>query len=382
MTKLTQRLVILLFPMALALPAASILLPTEPTEIENRRLEAPEVSFDRLDEPRFYRELGAYIRDANPVRALLIRGGTGIDYHLFGDSPNPLSAVVGREGWLYQRKQFEVLCEGDPRNAETNLLALVRAIQDTGADVVYTVAPSKFTVVPDYLTEDQARLAACGLESASSLRALLSEEAEPGYVDSWALFSSMRSLGIDPYFKTDTHFNYVGSVPWMQALITAIEPGIWEPGSVQNLGDIQFGGNIALTLGLESSEVVRHVVVDRGLPRDPVERLHDRFGEFHFSTQRYRAPEGSDTAVIEGRAVVLADSFMDIPAPSLVQYFRDITIMDWRSQDSIDYFLEQAHGADIVIIETSNEGIFQRFGSRDLVEYFLDHAETNLGSSE
>lgn len=382
MRRITKRLVTVLFPLALVMPAASILIPVEPVEIENRRLEAPAVSPDRLLDPRFYREIGAYIRDANPVRTLMIRAGTGIDYHLFGDSPNPLATLVSDDGWLFRREYMEELCEGSPVTAVANLRALIGEIESTGATVVYTVAPAKFTVVPEYLSDDQARLAACGLESAQLLRTTLASEAEGGYVDGWALFSSMRALGIEPYFKTDTHFNYVGSVPWMQALITAIRPEIWDPDAVRSEGVVKRIGNIATQIGLDVPEEVRRVIIDRGVPRTPVEQLHDRFSATRTATQRYQAPIDLDVPLIEGRAIMLADSFIDIPAPSFVQYFEDITIMDWRSQASINYFLELAHTADIVLIETSDHGSLGRFQSSDLLDTFRASQTSPAGSDE
>ncbi len=58
---------------------------------------------------------------------------------------------------------------------------------------------------------------------------------------------------------------------------------------------------------------------------------------------------------------MLKDSFMDLPAPSLSQYFADLTIMDWRDPASIQFFLKQAHEADVVLIEISEESILSRF---------------------
>ena len=374
MTPLTKRLLIVLFPISLLIPSASLLLPVTPSEIDNRRLVAPEFSFEVLFDPLFYKEWLAYVRDANPVRELLIKVGVGLDYHLLNESPNPGEVLLGDEGWLYRRRTFDNLCDQSVVNVVSQLEALVTEIESHGGLVVYTVVPHKFAITPEFLKSDQLVLASCGMEGDKRLRAELAATAHPGYVDSWVLFESLKENGTEPFFRTDTHFNYRGSIPWMQALLTKIEPGLWDPDAVIDQGSVDFEGNLAKIIVPGVTEKTSKSIIDRGLNREPAEQLHDRISLTETATESYRA-DAVGVPLIEGETVMLRDSFMNLPAPSFAQYFRDISFMDWRSDDSVSYFLQRARHAEVTLIEIAAEAIFPRLTDDTLVHAFRGSAE-------
>jgi hypothetical protein len=375
MKPFTKRLLILLFSVSLVLPAASMLLPVEREEIDNRRLIVPEVSLRALTDPRFYLEAVAYVRDANPVRAGLVKVGAGVDFYLFDESPNPNEVLLGTDGWLYRRQLLKDFCDRPADRVVSNLTALVREIESEGATVVYTMGPPKFAVHPEHLRQEQLRLATCGIEGSDRMRDELATRASSGYVDGWALFEDLRDEGIETYFLTDTHFNYLGSIPWMEALVSAIDPDIWEPEAVVDNGTVAFEGNLAALILPGLTEEVRQLIVDRGLPRQPAERLHDQRSIDRSSTERYRARGTELPPLIESETVMLGDSYLILPTPSLVQYFRDVTVMDWRSDESVAYFLERAHSADVVVIELAAESLYERFADDSLAREFRDLGE-------
>ena len=361
MNRVTTAFVTIVFWVAVLIPSASALLPIDPAEIENRRLVLPEISIQNLMSPTFYRDALIYVRDANPVRAWLIKTGSSLDLSVFHDSPQPQRVLLGEEDWLYGRKSIEGLCQGSPETAASNLISLAEELALGGTTVVFTVAPAKFVVHPEHLTEQQARLAKCGLETSSRLRNMLAANAPAGSVDSWILFESVKREGAVPYFQTDSHFNHEGAMPWIEMLVSEIAPHIWDSDAVVDVGITTKVGNLMGILGLAIPEESRELLVDRGLPRTPAIQKHQRFSQSHSATEQFLAPSGTQAPLISGKAVMLKDSFMDLPAPSLSQYFADLTIMDWRDPVSIQFFLEQAHEADVVLIEVSEESILSRF---------------------
>ena len=360
----TKRLVAVLFSIILFLPAVSILLPVSVAEIENRPLERPEFTVDRLLDTNLYRELLRYVRDANPVRTRLIWLGAGLDFWVFDDSPDPSRVFKGRDDWLFFRKTIVNACSTEPEAVVENLEAFVMQLEEEIETVVLTIAPSKYTMQPEWLTADQFRLIGCARAASERLRQLLADATFEHYVDGWALFERVKNAGIQPYFRTDTHFNFEASIPWMKALIDEIAP-IWDPSAVRTLGTVDFQGNLMSFLGLPLPEQVQEVVVDRGITPEVVTILP---GD---TAATYRVPEDVNAALIEGSAVIVGDSFMVLPRPSLVQYFREVTVLDWQrggaQAAAFDAFLDVAFLADIVIIEVSEMDVWPLFADQSFL---------------
>ena len=357
-----KRLVAVLFPLVLFLPALSILLPVGVTEIENRRLEPPEFTVDRLLDPSLYPEVLRYVRDANPVRTRLITLGAGLDFWVFDDSPDPLRVFKGREDWLFFRRTIDEGCSTEPEVVVKNLEAFVMRLEEDIGTVVLTIAPSKYAIHPEGLTADQFSLIECARANSERLRQLLADATFEHYVDGWALFERVKNSGLEPYFRTDTHFNFEASIPWMKALIDEIAP-IWDPSAVQTLGTVDFQGNLMSFFGLTLPERVQGVVVDRGITPEVVTILP------RDTASTYRVPEDVDAALIEGSAVIIGDSFMILPRPSLVQYFREVTVFDWQ-KGAVEASLDAAPLADIVIIEVSEMDVWPLFADDSLLRTY------------
>ena len=362
MRPLTKRLLAILFPISLVLPSASVLLPITPVEIENRRLEFPEISIERLIEPGFYQKAFEYVRDGSPMRVWLVKLGTGLDYWVFDDSPNPTEVFKGRDDWLFFRETVDNACSEPPDVVAENLEMFASRLAEDVPTVVVTVAPSKFVVHPEHLTEAQMELTRCGHEASQELRALLASSRLAHYIDSWAIFQRLKEEGVQPYFRTDTHFNYEGSIPWIQSIVGELAD-IWDPSAVEDQGHHDFVGNLMRFLALQYPERVKNVIVDRGLQRQPIA------GDL-FTTRRYRPSVSDETPVIEEQTLVIGDSFMRLPEPSLVQYFRNITVMDWGDPASVRDFIIEAPSSDIVIIEVSELDIWSTFADTRLLEMY------------
>lgn len=362
MRPITTRIVSAAFLLMLILPPLSILLPASATEIENRPIEFPEVTGDRLFDLGFYRQAFAYVRDANPVRTALIRAATSLDFSVFDDSPNPTRVFKGSDDWLFFRETVDQGCSAPPDVVAKNLQSFVARLAQDVETVVVTVPPSKYTIHPEQMTPAQFRLTECARNASDRLRAHLADWSFEHYVDSWTLFTQAKADGMQPYFRTDTHFTFEASIGWMKALIDEIGP-FWDESATRNEGPMDFDGNLMTFLALTMPERVDHHVVRREVTMDVDTSLPGR-------ATRYRLSGGDDVALVPGRTIVIGDSFMVIPEPSLVQYFEDATVLDWRQPDAVDYFFAQAPSADTVIVEVSELDIWQLFGNEDLLDRY------------
>jgi len=229
--------------------------------------------------------------------------------------------------------------------------------------VVLTVAPSKFVIHPEHLTAHQVELTECARVAGERLRALLGAGEIGSYLDAWDLFEKEKTAGMQPYFRTDSHFNFEASIPWIEGLVGLIEGDIWDPNAVRDLGETDWQGNLMVFIALRQPERAREVVVDRGFDRGTVE------GETELDVRRYRA-ESQTVPLIRGDTVVVKDSFMNLPEPSLAQYFSTVTMLDWRSPEIFAEIEEWVPNADTVILEISEMDVWGLFADARFLEAY------------
>lgn len=359
MSRFTKLVVTIAFPLALIAYPLSILLPVERLEVENRALEPPEVRLEDLTSYATYREVLSYVRSASPLRALLIRMAVGLDFMVLGDSPDPTQVLKGLNEWLYYRPTMEAPCSVPPRRVVANVQDFLHKLEEDTPTVIFTIAPSKFVIHPEHLTGDQIRLSACARDAGELLRTLLADNPPTHYVDSWELFEQLKSAGLQPYFRTDTHFDFEASIPWMEALVGEIDNS-WDPEAVRYLGPTLWLGNLMNFISLAEPEEVEHVVVRRDVLTNRTE-IRPRISHYNHV---------GDDILIGGKALVLGDSFMELPEESLIQYFADITMVDLRAQDGIPYFLSQVADSSVIIIEVSELEIWRLFGDRSILDAY------------
>lgn len=364
MKKLTRYVVSIGFLAAMMLPALSILSPVSVTEIENRAIEEPDVSASRLLDIEFYKETMVYVRDANPIRISLIRLGAGVDLNLFDDSPDPSRVFKGRDDWLFFRQTVTEGCSTPPDLVATNINEFVNALEDEIETVVFTVAPSKFSIHPEKLTNTQLALTECARKNSEDLRNLLEVAPLEHYVNGWDIMESLKAQAVEPYFRTDTHFNYVASIRWMKGLIDEIGP-VWDDSAVTDLGMAEFQGNLMSFLGVVEPEPTRKLVVSRLTPSTPTST------QFNGNLRLYDFSENVEFDLIDGETLIIGDSFMDIPEPSLVQFFERVSVADWRHSEAVTWSIDNARRFKTVLIEVSAKDVWSLFDDDQLLRRYL-----------
>ncbi|MGD2099382.1 MAG: sialate O-acetylesterase [Desulfobacterales bacterium] len=124
--------------------------------VERIGLKAPRFDARGLLEDDYYRSFDQYLNDSFSLRGPLLFTKRWLDYHLF-ETTDTADVHVGRQGWLYSRKSVDdVQREACDDQALIEQLALAlhavdQLLSASGRRFVFTVAPNKSTIYPEYL---------------------------------------------------------------------------------------------------------------------------------------------------------------------------------------------------------------------------------------
>lgn len=377
MATTTRKILAIFFLIFLVAPAASFVVGVRASEVENRSLAPmPDVSISRLTEPGFYRELRGFFTDRLPLRDRLIQFGAGVDFWVFNSTANPDEVYRGLDRWLFLTETFDDACAIDvvPASVAEEMRRLARAITGAGRSFALVIAPDKQGVYPEYLSSDLERRGECARQKREALRTELEAEPPQGYVDTWSLLDEARRRDESlQYFRDDSHLTTLGASIWVEAVLDQLQSDTWDPAIFQFVDTRQHYGNLTRSLGLQFTESVDHFEVHRsGLEILSAEQSGRSFGVDESSTIAYKLMQPANAVSIEGEAVYLKDSFMDIPIEMLVPYHTSVTFTDWRDGGSVDRFLELLAGAEFVVIETSEHGLWKRFADSSFADSIIE----------
>lgn len=221
-TKTKARLAMGAFLTACLIPSVGMLAVPERTAAANQQL-APPPSLTWEDGSwnlQFLQEVTDYFDDHFAFRQELITADAVLNTALFRLSAEE-DVVLGREGWLFYAETLDDVLRTDPLSARqlwasARTLGLVQEyVQDRGGRLLFTVAPNKATLYPQYLP----RLGT-PLDAQSSLDRLLPLLAEEGvdYVD---LVGPLSQETVPLYFRQDSHWNNLGAALAQQTILTA-----------------------------------------------------------------------------------------------------------------------------------------------------------------
>ncbi|MDT5060996.1 MAG: alginate O-acetyltransferase complex protein AlgJ [Acidobacteriota bacterium] len=189
---------------------------------ENRRLAVfPSLSTDPRVLAAFPANFKIYFQDNFGFRDTLIRWQALARVKLLGVSSSP-QVILGKEGWLFHAVEYSN--KGEPLIPPFNEEQLARWqrflegwrdwLAQRGIRYLFTVAPGKHTIYPEYLPDTFRRDRTSRLDQ---LIAYLKEHSTLEILDLRpALFKAKASHLL--YHKTDTHWNYYGGLVAYQAI--------------------------------------------------------------------------------------------------------------------------------------------------------------------
>ncbi len=325
-----DRIVVLLFMAALVVQGILLGLGMKPENIENRVLApVPVGRANKVLDPLFYASLDRFLGDNFPLRTAAVTVRALIDYRLLGGSTNP-DVLVGRDGWLFPADEFEPACRMSAAAILRSLDQVAAAFAATGRPLRFVIPPDKRAIYPDMAAPGLPYPSACTETERQQLRAGFA--ARPAIAtDLWAPVLAERASVDEPanaagpagpiYWRSDTHWNDIGALAAIGAIVEAEAPGVWDTDDIRIDGVSPRVGDLSRLIGLPDIELAPRVVIDRG----GVLSRHDLDAGIVTTPGRelvqYRLAGGGPT--VPGRTLIVYDSAFGVHADLIAPWFAD-----------------------------------------------------------
>ena len=235
--KKTLSLIFTVFFLAVCLvPGLGLLLTGGADAAANEILPAaPVIAADGEFNPDVLAETAAYVNGRFSFRLEGITAWAGLNAVLFHTSTAE-NVLLGRDGWLFYAPTIHDYTGDAPMTARElycaarTLYLLQEYAENRGGDFLFTAAPNKNTLYPEYMPERTrlggasnmdalyARLDEMGV-SYLDLRDVFASEAEPSDL----LRDELAHSGEPLYFKTDSHWNAKGAALAADALLASLD---------------------------------------------------------------------------------------------------------------------------------------------------------------
>jgi alginate O-acetyltransferase complex protein AlgJ len=220
--------------------------------------------------------------------------------------PTADQVAVGLHGWYYLQGVWDRACSPfiPFTQAVSRWETLIRVIRASGRRVELVVAPDKQKIYPEYVAPGTPNLA-CGKLGTAQLWRLLEAPAavRAGIVGLRKLLLAEKRTSSQPlYFRTDSHWNNLGSLSFPEAALPPLSKTVrLRPDEIVAGPKVKYTGDLLGLLGQSGSEIA------------PTAGIH-------------RAP---GSPVVAGRSVVVGDSYADTALGDLTPYFASLNLLYW-----------------------------------------------------
>lgn len=166
----------------------------------------------------FFSDFDDYFTEHLTFRSQLVTADNYIKSQLLGGDAG--NVVAGKDGYIFSAETLDDYTgETFSRRKINNIARTVKLMQDKvlsdGNNFVFTVAPNKNTVYPEYMPSRYVQ----GTESNLSLLADQLKKSGVHYVD---LKSVLKSYDTQLYLKRDTHWNNLGALYGFSAIMESL----------------------------------------------------------------------------------------------------------------------------------------------------------------
>ena len=322
---------------------------TDTTNYEKRKMASqPRLTADNYG--TFAEQYENWFNDNIPFRNNLISLNSAIDFFVFDKSSNS-RVIKGKGDWLFYNDPSNgdplgdyqgttLLSEEELQKLAQNCVSQQDFLEEQGKEFVLFIAPNKERIYSEYMPERYGK-------PADNYRALqiynyLKENTDLRVVYPYEELMAAKALGSNIYYKTDTHWNFIGAYVGATALLH--ELGVEMPNIQSNEITVTQGENTSGDLAgmLNLSKQLRntdHEYSVEGYDTHQIESVVQDFDTvFSFKAT------GADPR----RIYVIRDSFSTAMAPIIGSQFSE-TYMRNRKTYSYDDYLAQ--NPDIVVRE-------------------------------
>ncbi len=263
----------------------------------------------------------------------------------------------GLEGWLFIRGEFEPACRFNTEAVAGSLARAAEAFARARQSFRFLLVPDKHTVYPDRVPHQLPFGPPCG--DGGRLTTSAVRAAGAAGIDAAPLLVAARGEADPPrlYYATDSHWTPSGAIVAIGALVGSIDPEVWATAAVRRDGEVRRRTDLPTLLGLRRVEETPRLRVREGVRIETIDvevpaQIHNARGVF-------RVVARGDAPLIEGRTIIVYDSFFGISVPLVAPFFADSTwvhVGDLMNQPELGRFLG---GFDTVILERVERGVYE-----------------------
>jgi len=334
---------------------------------------------------------GHYIGDRLPLRQRAVRLDGWADEEVFDEDPafggSATPRVIGgKDGFLFLSEAFDEACAPPLSGAETaaHLAYLASIIQDSGRRVLTMVAPDKSSVHPELVPTDFVKRE-CAEKSSDELWAALDTANIPGFIDlRTPLREETARTGHPLYLRTDSHWDEEGARLAVREGVDFFSPGLFDDAEVAYVGQQAYIGDLTLLRADPTADAAPDYRTTRpGITAVADETLDDLGAQIdhHFINTESNNGSNNGTAdrLIQGKTLMIIDSYGSVARSLLVPYFADLTVIDINTFDT-ERFTDLISAADQVWIMSVERRTAPRMadeiGSTPFLAYLQQHLPT------
>jgi alginate O-acetyltransferase complex protein AlgJ len=355
----SDTILVIVFLIAICLPAADVLLDLDPTRLSEKRRLAPPPPV-RLSQPlevSYTAAFESWWNDNFGFRRSLVVGYSRALLAL-GVSPTP-SVILGRSGWLFfagdealaSYRAVQPFTEAELAAWQRRIEARRDWLAERGIHFLVVIAPNKETIYPEFMPVSLNRVRP--VTRLDQLVTYMRAHSSVAMVDPRDALRSAKAEGI-VYLRTDTHWNDVGAWLLHREILMGLRQ--WYP----QLEPIAAGAFVPFIRKGWSGDLATMLGVDGRLSEDKLElaprngraaRVADPGARPEDSQRKLSAAERGEPSL--PRAVMFHDSFGLSLQPFLAESFSRIVFSsgptNWRG--NFDAALVERERPAVVIQE-------------------------------
>jgi hypothetical protein len=168
-----------------------------------------------------------WFNDHIGLRSVSSRMTAAVKLGVFHSSPAP-SVFVGREGWYYFTYDNNLripfgdfpLSEETLQNIADSQESIRSELEQMGIQYILVITPSKASIYPENISSQHLAVRETPIDT---LTAYLQTHTNVTVVNTKPALLEVKANGEQVYFKTDTHWNTIGSSTGFQSIASSIE---------------------------------------------------------------------------------------------------------------------------------------------------------------
>jgi hypothetical protein len=173
------------------------------------------------------------------------------------------------------------------------------------------------------------------------------------------------------YLDRDTHWTEYGGMSMVEQIVERVAPGLYDPAEVTVAGVEPLEGDLTRILGLPETYDVVDLAVDR-LGVSTTE-LDEQAVDGSYPIRRF-VSDAPTAPMVEGRTVMLFDSFSFPIIEEMTPYFEELTLVHWDAVGSVDVAGLMAE-ADHVVVQVAERNFTFRVGEKLFDAGLLDQLD-------